>query len=61
MNYAIRSHAFTASYSDGTFTFVTNGYGHGVGLSQAGANGYALNGWTYLEILSHFYPGTSVY
>ena len=45
-----------------TMTFVISGrgYGHGIGLSQWGAKGYADKGWTYGAILRHFYQGTSV-
>ncbi|MEG1550058.1 MAG: stage II sporulation protein D, partial [Ruthenibacterium sp.] len=32
--------------------------GHGVGLSQYGANAMAAEGKTYAEILAHYYPGT---
>ncbi|MBQ5783036.1 MAG: competence/damage-inducible protein A [Oscillospiraceae bacterium] len=54
----MRSHAFDVSYSDGTFVFTTYGYGHGVGMSQWGAQLYAQNeGWTYKQILSHYYTG----
>lgn len=60
LSYGIRSHAFTVSWDGGQFVFVTNGYGHGVGMSQTGAEGYAQNGWTYRQILSHYYPGTTV-
>jgi len=35
-----------------------HGWGHGVGMSQWGAYGYALHGWKYRRILSHYYPGT---
>jgi stage II sporulation protein D len=43
----------------GTSLIVTgHGWGHGVGLSQWGAYGYALHGWKYQRILSHYYPGT---
>ncbi|MBR5517238.1 MAG: stage II sporulation protein D [Firmicutes bacterium] len=41
--------------------FTTNGYGHGVGMSQYGANGMAKEGKTYKEILAHYYTGTEVY
>ena len=34
------------------------GWGHGVGMSQWGAYGYALHGWDYRRILAHYYPGT---
>jgi len=38
--------------------FVGRGLGHGVGLSQWGARGLARRGYTYREILGHYYPGT---
>jgi stage II sporulation protein D len=45
----------------GTALFVTgHGWGHGVGMSQWGAYGYALHGWPYRRILSHYYPGTTM-
>ncbi|HZP72079.1 MAG TPA: SpoIID/LytB domain-containing protein [Gaiellaceae bacterium] len=37
-----------------------HGFGHGLGLSQWGAYGYALHGWTYERILAHYYSGTSL-
>lgn len=43
----------------GEFAFTTYGWGHGVGLSQNGANFYAMySGWSYQDILFHYYPGT---
>lgn len=51
----LRSTAFTVSYRDGIFTFVTKGYGHGSGLSQYGANALAKEGKTAEEILQHYY------
>ena len=43
----------------GEFAIVTYGWGHGVGMSQNGANFYATySGWTYQDILFHYYPGT---
>ncbi len=55
----LRSHAFTVKYDAGSdsFIFTVKGYGHGVGMSQEGANLYAQSGWTYEKILSHYYPG----
>jgi stage II sporulation protein D len=45
----------------GTTLIVTgHGWGHGVGMSQWGAYGYALHGWKYTRILSHYYPGTKL-
>jgi stage II sporulation protein D len=37
-----------------------HGWGHGVGLAQYGAYGYALHGWSYDKIVSHYYPGTTL-
>ncbi len=39
----------------GMFTFYVFGYGHGVGMSQHGANALANQGWNYAEILAHYY------
>jgi stage II sporulation protein D len=36
------------------------GYGHGVGMSQEGALGYAEHGWSYRKILAHYYTGTEI-
>jgi SpoIID/LytB domain protein len=36
------------------------GYGHGVGMSQYGAYGYAKHGFTYDQILTHYYTGTTI-
>ena len=45
----------------GNFAFTTYGYGHGVGMSQNGANHYAsYAGWNYQQILQHYYPGTYI-
>ena len=41
-----------------SMTFNGGGWGHGIGLSQYGARGYALQGWTYDRILAHYYQGT---
>lgn len=41
-----------------TFFASGRGWGHGVGMSQYGALGFANEGWTYDRILVHFYPGT---
>lgn len=56
----LRSPVFSVSYANGLFTFTTKGYGHGVGMSQHGANALAKQGKTYKEILAHYYPGTEL-
>lgn len=50
----------SAPVSDGTFVFTVYGYGHGVGMSQYGADAYARQGWSYDKILTHYYTGTTV-
>lgn len=51
----LKSNAITIKYKDGVFTFTSCGWGHGVGMSQWGAYYYAKNGWTYDQILTHYY------
>ena len=60
LNYKLKSAAFEVTYSDGYFTFTTYGYGHGVGMSQNGANILAKQGYTYEEILKHYFTGIEV-
>ena len=43
-----------------TFLVSGRGWGHGVGMSQYGALGYAQDGWTYDQILGHFYTGAEL-
>ncbi len=50
------AHAIAAEET--TFTFNGGGWGHGIGLSQYGAKGYAEKGWAYDRILKHYYQGT---
>ncbi|MBQ7902282.1 MAG: SpoIID/LytB domain-containing protein [Oscillospiraceae bacterium] len=47
-------------YEDETFSIATKGYGHGVGLSQFGANQLSQQGKKYDEILEYYYPGTKI-
>ena len=51
-------HARTLIPTD--FRFFGSGYGHGVGMSQIGARGQALESKTAVEILNYYYPGTAV-
>ncbi len=46
--------------SQGVFVFEGRGNGHGVGMSQKGAQGMALQGYTYEEILKHYYTGITL-
>lgn len=58
--FGLQSAAFTLSCDGGSFTFDVKGYGHGVGMSQYGADYYARQGMTWREIVAHYYPGTAV-
>ena len=62
LDYGIRSHCFSVVYDavSDLFTFTVYGYGHGVGMSQRGANYYAKQGWDYKAILKYYFPGTQV-
>ena len=56
----LRSTDFDISISDNNANITTRGYGHDVGMSQYGANGMANAGYNYKDILSHYYPGTTL-
>lgn len=56
----LRSADFDISINGNTANITTRGYGHGVGMSQYGANGMANVGYGYQNILSHYYPGTTL-
>jgi SpoIID/LytB domain protein len=58
---AVRAAAPAAplAWPDADVTFTGHGWGHGRGLGQWGAYGYALGGSSFLEILAHYYGGTS--
>lgn len=56
----LRSTWFSFSSDGEGITFHQRGYGHGVGMSQVGANSMAAQGQTYTDILQHYYPGTQL-
>ncbi|HEY8347512.1 MAG TPA: stage II sporulation protein D [Symbiobacteriaceae bacterium] len=56
----LRSTNFNVSLQDGKIVIETTGYGHGVGMSQYGANGMAKAGKGYQEILNHYYQGITL-
>ena len=58
--FSLRSTAFELSYSSSAFTFTVTGFGHGVGMSQYGADKMARLGADYRQILAHYYPGTTL-
>ena len=56
----LRSAAFEVSFADGIYTFIVKGYGHGVGMSQNGANLMAKEGKNFKEILAHYYKNSKL-
>ena len=56
----LRSACFTWEERGDSIVFTTKGYGHGVGMSQWGAIEMAKQGYSYVEILEHYYPGASI-
>jgi len=55
--FSLRSANFTVTADESAVTFSVTGYGHGVGMSQYGANALARQGKTYEEILKWYYTG----
>ena len=58
--FSLRSAAFTVTWDGSQFLFDVTGYGHGVGMSQYGANAMAKEGKSFEEILTWYYTGTQV-
>ena len=58
--FGLRSTAVTISWYQGDIVFTTTGYGHGVGMSQYGANVMAADGKNFMEILNHYYSGITL-
>ena len=56
----LNSANFTISYNDNSVKIQCIGYGHGVGMSQWGANVMAQKGKDYRQILTHYYQGTRI-
>lgn len=58
--FSLNSTNFTVEMNDDDITFYTTGYGHGVGMSQYGANALAKDGYTYDEIIAWYYTDTEI-
>lgn len=58
--FGLRSASFTVEAEGDQVVFSVTGYGHGVGMSQYGANALAKEGKSYLDILTHYYTGVTV-
>ncbi len=57
---SLRSAAVKLKFDGESFILSVTGYGHGVGMSQYGADYYARQGMTWREIIAHYYPGTEI-
>lgn len=58
--FGLRSTNFEISKEEGKIKFTVIGYGHGVGMSQTGADSMAKSGKTAEEIINHFYVGVEI-
>lgn len=58
--FALRSADVSWQRGEEGISFTVTGYGHGVGMSQYGANNMAAQGSDWREIVSHYYPGTDI-
>jgi len=58
--FGLNSANFEIAFDKNNLVFNVKGYGHGVGMSQWGAEGMAKGGSKYYEILSHYYSNTSI-
>lgn len=56
----LRSNYFEIKQDNDNVIVTTKGYGHGVGMSQYGANGMAKEGYTYKDILNHYYTNIQI-
>lgn len=63
LGYSLKSAAFELTYDESSdkFIFTTYGHGHGVGMSQYGAKALAENGYSYKQILQHYFTGVEIY
>lgn len=52
--------SYTGTAASDMFVLTGRGWGHGVGMSQEGAKGFARNGYTYTQILQHYFPGVTI-
>nr|WP_285853836.1 stage II sporulation protein D [Oceanobacillus luteolus] len=57
---ALRSSDFSVKQNNDHFIFTTKGYGHGIGMSQFGADAMAKEGKSYEEIVKYYYQGVEI-
>lgn len=56
----LKSTNFNVTIDNDNIIFLVIGYGHGVGMSQTGADSLAKQGYTYEDIIKHFYNGVEI-
>lgn len=56
----LKSTNFTVNFDTEKITFNVQGNGHGVGLSQTGADSLAKQGYSYEKIIKHYYSGVEI-
>lgn len=56
----LKSRCFTITVGSDSITLKTKGYGHGVGMSQYGAEGMAQEGYSYSDIIKYYYTGVDI-
>lgn len=58
--FGLKSANFAVNFQDEQIIFKVQGNGHGVGLSQTGADALAKQGYSYQDILKHYYTGIEI-
>ena len=58
--FSLKSTSFSIEVTNDKVIFLVSGYGHGVGMSQYGANGMAKEGYKYTNILQHYYKNCEI-
>ena len=58
--FGLRSQCFDVSFEDGKVVFSVRGFGHGVGMSQNGADAMARAGSDFRAIIAHYYTGVEI-
>lgn len=58
--FSLKSTDFKLDIGDNSIIFNVTGYGHGIGMSQVGADTYANEGYSYIDIIKHYYTGVEI-
>lgn len=58
--FSLKSTDFKLEAKEDCLVFNVTGYGHGIGMSQVGADTYASKGYSYIDIIKHYYTGVEI-